>query len=323
MEWEWHVNDLSLRGQFADPHAFRAVLEPILQLRVRRVDLRSRIFCSRSLYLRQVTYSSNLQEAIFALRDPVFKRLALEWFANGGPFWDDSRAHNPDDYFELEGEDVTNQGLGEAARRQLLDAPVPANSFSFLNPPANSFQRTPLLVTHGLPEEPLAVVEIKNFWVVHDIEAASVPRLSSWPGLLSSARTSMEFLILSEEINGHLRPCPFHAGVAQRIMQLLQILQDIARESHDDCSLNAAGLAICQKHFVGEKASFTDESRANKRDFENDMTFPDPTGGSTSLFCSWHGKIKIGQYRIHFEWPRPRGQRQIKVVYIGPKITKR
>jgi hypothetical protein len=173
-----------------------------------------------------------------------------------------------------------------------------------------------------LPEEPLALVEIENFWAVHEVEAASVPRLTSWPELLSAARTSMGFLILSEEIVGHLRPCPFHAGVAQRIMQLLQILQDIARESHDDCSLNAAGLTIHQKHFVGEKASFTDESATNKGAFKNDMIFADPTDASASLFCSWHGKIKIGQYRIHFEWPRPRGQRQIKVVYIGPKITK-
>jgi len=130
---EWHVNDLSLCGQFPDPQALRGVLEPILQLRQRRADLRSRVFCSRLLWARPVTHSSNLQQAIFALGDRIFKRLALEWFASGGPFWDDSRAPNPDDYFEFEGENVTDQGLGEAARRRLSDPPVAANSFSFLD----------------------------------------------------------------------------------------------------------------------------------------------------------------------------------------------
>ncbi len=28
-----------------------------------------------------------------------------------------------------------------------------------------------------------------------------------------------------------------------------------------------------------------------------------------SLLCPWHGKIKTPQFRIHFEWPRPAGQR--------------
>jgi hypothetical protein len=320
---EWHVNDLSLCGQFADPYAFRIALEPILQLRQKRADIRSRIFCSRSLHLRPVTCSSNLQQAVFALGDPTFKRLVLEWFAKAGPFWDDSRASNPDDYFEFEGECVTNQGLGEAARRRLLDTPVAANSFSFLNPPANRFERTPLTVIHGLPEEPLARVEITNCWTVDEFEVAVVLRPTSWRELLTAAQASMELLVLSDQIAEQLRPCPFHAGVAQRIMELLQILQDVATESHDDSSLNAAGLALHQRHFVGAAAAFTDESAANKIKSKAKMTFPDPAGGAAPLFCPWHGKSGIGTYRIHFQWPRPLGQREIKIVYIGPKITKR
>jgi hypothetical protein len=30
-------------------------------------------------------------------------------------------------------------------------------------------------------------------------------------------------------------------------------------------------------------------------------------------------RIKLGQFRIHFEWPRPADQAYPKVVYIGPK----
>ncbi len=75
---------------------------------------------------------------------------------------------------------------------------------------------------------------------------------------------------------------------------------------------------------MGDEALFTDESETNKRDFARELTFSDPSDPAQDLFCPWHGKVKFGgQYRIHVEWPRPRGQARIKVVYIGPKIAKR
>lgn len=318
---EWHINDLSLCGQFADPQALRVSLEPILRLRQRRPDLRSRILCSRSLYLRPATAHSTVREALFAIGDRLFKRLALEWLANGGPFWDDSRAPNPDDYFQFEDDDVTEQGLGEAARRRLLD--IPARSFSFLDPPSNRFRRSPLVVVHGLQEEPLGQVDIVNVWTLDDVEAAAFVRPSSWPDLFSVASATFDLLIFSREIPEQLRACPFHAGVAERILELLKILQFLASKTRDDSSLDEEGLAVHQKHFVGDKAQFSDESDDNKRTFCSQLTFSDPLNESKNLFCPWHGKVKIGQYRLHFEWPRPKGQRQIKVVYIGPKITKR
>jgi hypothetical protein len=318
---EWHINDLSLRGQFTDTHAFRASLEPILRLRQRRADLKTRILCSRSLHLRPVTRSSDLRQAILATRDPLFVRLALEWFANAGPFWNDDRAVNPDDYFHFEGQDVTDQGLGEAARRNILK--IAAHCFSFSDPPVNYFHRTPLSVHHGLPEDPLGTWDVTNVWTVQDVEkAAFVPPLS-WAELLVAAKETLNLLLVSADVVKQLRPSPFHGGVASRILELLKILQGMAAETRDDGSLTDAGLELLQMHFVGAKASFTDESTDNKRMFENEMTFPDPSNPSAFLFCTWHGRVKIGQFRIHFEWPRPKGQRQIKVVYIGPKITKR
>jgi hypothetical protein len=318
---EWHINDLSLRGQFETPLAFRASLEPILRLRQRRPDLRSRIFCSRSLYLRLVTPSSNLQQAIFAIGDPVFKQLALQWFANAGPFWDESRAPAADDYFHFEGEDVTDQGLGEAARRQLVQ--IPAHSFSFLDPPVNRFRLTSIPVQHGLPEDPLGRIDVPNDWGTDAVEASAVVRPSSWLEMINQCRTALGLLIFPDEIINQLRPYPFSHGVAERINELLKILQTLALETLDDSSFTDEGLRLYQMHFVGEKASFTDESDANKRDFKSEMTFRDPTVPHERIFCPWHGKVKIGQYRIHFEWPRPRGQRRFKVVYIGPKIAKR
>jgi len=290
---EWHINDLSLRGQFETPVAFRTSLEPILRLRHKRPDLRSRIFCSRSLCLRLVTPSSNLQQTIIAIGDPVFRRLALQWFANAGPFWDESRAPTTDDYFNFEGEDVTDQGLGEAARRRLVQ--MPAHSFSFLDPPANRFLLASLAVQHGLPEDPLGRIDVPNDWSTDAVEALAEVRPSSWVEMLEQCRTALGLLIFSDDIVNQLRSYPFHDGVAGRINDLLKILQALALQTREDSSFTEEGLRLYQMHFVGEKASFTDESDANKRDFKSEMTFRDPTGPIERLFCPWHGKVKIGQ----------------------------
>jgi hypothetical protein len=92
---------------------------------------------------------------------------------------------------------------------------------------------------------------------------------------------------------------------------------------NEDGCLDDLGLDLLQKHFVGEKAWFSDESDENKARFKDEMTFPDPEDSSCSLRCYWHGKIKTPQYRIHFEWPVPPPFRRIKIAYIGPKIAKR
>ena len=128
-------------------------------------------------------------------------------------------------------------------------------------------------------------------------------------------------MILSGEIADQLAPVPFHSGVAEKFLLLLRVLQKLTDETREG-ALTEAGLELRTAFFTGEKALFTDESDANKRDFARELTFADPSDPTQELFCPWHGKVKFGsQYRIHFEWPRPRGQTRIKVVYIGPKIT--
>jgi hypothetical protein len=52
------------------------------------------------------------------------------------------------------------------------------------------------------------------------------------------------------------------------------------------------------------------------------MSFVDPENPAKKFFCPWHGKIQTPQFRIHFEWPIPAHQQRLKVLYIGPKITK-
>lgn len=169
---EWYVNDLSFSGQFLTPHSLKESIEPLLRLLFRRPDLKRRVLSSRTLSIRPATPAMNLEEGVRATRDQLFIRQALGWMSSAGPFWDDDRATNPDDYFHFEGEDVTNQGLGEAARRLVLE--MEATSFSFPNPHVLRFARTPLCVNHGLEEEPLGSYDVNNCWNPEGIAAAAV-----------------------------------------------------------------------------------------------------------------------------------------------------
>lgn len=312
------VNDLSVAGQFPNPVAFRAVLEPMLVLRAKRPDLQRAVYCSRSFSMRQATAMHSVQEAILQTRDRLYIRLVLGWLSKSGPFWDDERFENPDDYFHFRAVDVTDQGLGEAARRMLEG--LKAGSYSFADQ-SRSFEVTPLTVIHGLEEAPITAVEIPNYWATEALERAvdSTPR--NWNELLDRARARFNLLMIYPEVENSLHGQPFHNGIAERVFVLLEILQTLAQETNGDGSFTAAGLELWQMHSVGGKALLTDESESNKRDFEQDLTFRDPHSGAP-VFCPWHGKIKPNQFRIHFEWPRPRNQRFIKIFYIGPKITK-
>lgn len=318
---EWHINDLSLNGQFVDPQSFRAVLEPILQLRFRDPLLRSRLYCSRLLHTRQVTATADLRETVVATRDRKFVNLVLEWMAKSGPFWDDDRQPNEDDYFEYQGYDVTDQGLGEAARRKL--AGTHANTLSFQGS-SILFTITPLLVRQGLAEEPIASVTIDNHWEITQLEEAL--RFSRtyccWPDVHTEIKRRFDGLIIPDNVMEALLPTPFCMQITKRIFDLLHVLNGIVTESDEKGELSKVGIDLFNKHFVGTKAWFTDESARNKDKFGQEMTFSDPEDASKKIFCSWHGKIKTPQTRIHFQWPRPTGQNKIKVVYIGPKITK-
>ena len=99
-------------------------------------------------------------------------------------------------------------------------------------------------------------------------------------------------------------------------------LNQIARELSPSSALSDHGQELWQKYCVGERSWFSDESPNDKRYFKHELSFPDPDDNANKLDCSWHGKVKISQFRIHFQWPRPAGQAHLKVVYIGPKITK-
>ena len=115
---------------------------------------------------------------------------------------------------------------------------------------------------------------------------------------------------------------PFLPGVAQRIIERLEVLEKLKNSVDSSGNRTTEGHRLYQEHFTGDKAWFSDSSDTEKRDFKSELTFKHPGKDGSSLFCTMHGKIKTPQIRIHFTLPSQTDP-ELYVVYIGPKITKR
>ena len=102
----WYINDLSLAGQFWNEADFLEQLRRVLALRS-RPDLR--ILVTRTLTERMVTPQRRFREVVQGIRDERIRNIAFRWLANDGPFLEDDRQDNPDDYFEYHAHDVTDR----------------------------------------------------------------------------------------------------------------------------------------------------------------------------------------------------------------------
>lgn len=315
----WYVNDLSLCGQYPEAMAFLDDLTKLMRARSSVPTLAQQLFCSRTLHTRPVTPSLNFREAVKSAPKQVPVPLVLAWLTKYGPFWEDAREFNEEDYFEHGRQDVTDLGLGEVARRRLTGRH--ASSFSFAG---GGFDYTPIEVQHGLPESPIGTVSIPNLWDADALRAsaqASVPAPINWLQMLAQSQCRFDKLILFPRSIDSLRGEPFSQYVVERIFVLLGVLQEFMDCLNEDGSYSGRNHELIAQHFSGKKAWFTDESETNRQDYRAEMSFPDPENDGTKVLCSWHGKIKTPQYRIHFEWP-VEARSKLRVFYIGPKITK-
>lgn len=318
---EWILNDLSLNGQFLTEEDLKTSVQSLLLLRGKYQHFKDSFYISRTLGLKPALYSENLIEAIGGISDKNFKLLMYTWLSKG-PFWDEDRFIVENDYFEYEGMDVTNHCLGEACRGKVLGNEI--SSVSFRGGEYN-FEQTPLRVQHGLSEEVYNFYDICNFWEVTNLDlciCSSQPRITSWHDFL--LRIQSDFageLIIPDYACDKLKVTPFSMYVVKRSYELLNVLAQLVSERTSSGAWTSKGQDLYNDHFTGSKAWFTDESQNNKNHFEHEMSFIDPDDINAKITCSWHGKIKTPQTRIHFEWPIPKGKK-LKVLFIGPKITK-
>ena len=246
--------------------------------------------------------------------------LLFQWVNKRGPFLDDYRQVVDDDLFMFGEDDVTDLGLGEAARRIVVSKQ--AASYSSTNKPNSRYSVTPLDIVHGLLEEPIDVVSVPNF--TNSVELAEVlysvnqPEPTTWNELLNHCRVIFDGLNIGAHCEQTLARFPYSPAAGRRIANLLAVLQDLVSEMDEKGKLSAKGVQLYNTYFVGERAWFSDESPTRRADSQK-FTFPDPNG-SGHLVCYWHGKVSTPPYRLHFEWPLERPAERLRVTYIGPHL---
>lgn len=313
------VNDLSLHGQFPDLATFRESIRRIMLIREISRRHKQALYCHRGLANGQVTPGERMSAAVRSL--PLDEqRAVMAWLCQHGPFWDDDRQHDGGDWYECDGEIVTDTAVGETAHCILhgIDRGLVS-----LQP--SKFSYDPVQVERKFEDGNRAPVIVRNYFepeVVENYLAAAPPALASWVALEELSVLRFGQLRFSENAFKPLRAQPFKQGVAERILVLLTALHRLRQCFDEDGTRTEEGHALYQQHFTGDKCWFSDSSDTEKVDFRNELTFPHPFAPGENLFCTWHGKVKSPQYRIHFSWPVT-ARSPVYVVYVGPKITKR
>ncbi|MDV6346804.1 hypothetical protein R2083_04640 [Nitrosomonas sp. Is35] len=312
------LNDLSLHGQFASIHDFQNAIRSIMRMRNKVQQFGRELYCHRNLVLAKVTYEMTMQQAVMYF-DQNERRAIMGWLTQYGPFWEDSRNHGPDDYFESQKQIVTDTALGEAAYRCFS-----GSEYQLISLATSDWLFTPIRVV-WYRDDQITDIDVFNHWKTNTLETAlqvSSPLIQSWEQLASTMRGRCANLIFAADSFKPLRGHPFVSSAAQRIVELLQILDKLKSCFDTQGQRTAEGHEIYQNHFTGNKAWFTDSSDSEKTEFKAELTFSHPENESETLFCTWHGKIKTPQFRIHFSFPIS-GNEPLYVVYVGPKLTKR
>lgn len=314
------VNDLSIDGQFPDIPTFRSAIGRVMAMREIARQLGRDLHCHRNVAHAQVSQNLTMPQAIqtFGLDE---RRAVMQWLTRLGPFWEDARAHSPDDYLESNGEVVTETAVGEAAYCRLNGVDRQLVSFT---PSAWEFSPVPVIWKSNSSDDDRNI-EVINHWTVDELEAAlrAAPApITSWEQLAMVSAARCPHLTFStdsfEPLHGH----PFVNGAAHRVIALLDTLNVFKCCFDERGQRTPKGQRLYQDHFTGDKAWFSDSSETEILAFRTELTFRHPDADGESLFCTWHGKVKTPQIRIHFSWP-VHANEPLYVVYVGPKITKR
>lgn len=317
----WYLNDASLQGQFLERGEFEGILRGLLAARARLSSVRQNFRSTRSLQEAMVAPNLTVRRTLAENRDRDFKSACFSWLDKTGPFVDDDRLDEADDYFEYRGVEITATGLGEAARR--TKAGIACTTFSFAGGNTD-YSPNLLLVDHGLQEDGFGRYPVVNICRTDSlIEQAftSAGPATSWAALIESARSRFPHLEIGMlDRNPALSREPFEASLRDRTLELMKLLNDYVADRTRDGAEGPRAREIVNLHFTGERASFTGESPTNQKEFAKEMTFRRISG--PSYFAHWHGKISHRHFRMHFEWPMDKERKKLEILYLGPKITK-
>lgn len=317
----WYFNDASLQAQFTDLAQFEVKLRELLASRSRVLAIKQNLRSTRSLPEALAGPGVSVREFLRQCRDKDLRTAVFIWLDRAGPFVEDDRKEEDDDYFEYLNADITETGLGEATRR--TKAGEDCATFSFEGG-ATDYTVDPLEVDHGLREERYGRYAVRNLWELEafvEHATASSPTISSWQALVEGARERFSHLEIADlHKNPMLAREPFEASIRDRALSLMAILDKYTAGRDAEGVEGHVSREVIDQFFTGERALFTGESTTNERTFNKELTFRDMQG--QAAFAPWHGKISHRYFRMHFVWPLAPTLRKLPILYLGPKITK-
>ncbi len=136
---------------------------------------------------------------------------------------------------------------------------------------------------------------------------------TKWEDIFTKAQLFLKNICFEDYVLEELQSQPFLKNVADDIYTKLTELNEISKAHQGDFH------ELYQKYCTGKKAHFSGSSDDEKRDFEEELSFM--VDGKKTL-CPFHGKVKNQQYRIHMVGT-PQPETIARIVYIGPKLTRR
>ncbi|NTV46495.1 MAG: hypothetical protein HGB11_08265 [Chlorobiales bacterium] len=313
------LNDLSIHGQFQDIKSFFNAIDRLMVARNTSMRFGRELYCHRNMAYAQVTKDLNMPQAVQQL-SPDKKKALILWLTKSGPYWDDTRLHNSDDYMECVNQIVTDTAIGEAAFRQFHGGDC--HLFSII--PSN-WEYTTLLVLWYRVNGDRTETDVDNYINSSTLENALrlAPKpIQSWEMLGETCRIRFPHIVFASDAFEPFQGHPFVPGAANQLIDRFEILAKYLDCFDINGERTEEGDRLYRDFFTGEKAWFTDSSSDEKNDFKSDLTFKHPDIQGQTIFCPWHGKVKSPQLRIHFSWPIYPNE-PLYVVYVGPKITKR
>ena len=309
-------NDLSLHGQFHSARDFEESIGRVMEMRALTGRFGRKLHCHRNLVNAQVTPELRMPQVVGALGADT-RRALMGWLTKYGPFIEDIREHDGDDYLLAYGdEDVTDTAVGEAAYRRFSSVDRRLVSVS---PSTWNFSLVPVAWHNGGSKS----IAVENYWerdaLQRGLESAPAP-MQTWRDLEGIVRTRYTALTFSDDAFEPILHNPFVPGAAKKINQILGVLHELKHSFDAQGRLTNEGQELRDKHFTGE-ALISDSSDTDKERYRKELTFPNPSNPNEYLFCPMRGKVNTNvPIRVHYHWPI-RADAPVYVVYVGRKIA--
>lgn len=318
-------NDLSLHGQFQSVRDFEESIRLVMEMRAIARRFGRELHCPINVVNAPcVVGDMPMQQAISFLGKDAQSALRA-WLTREGPFMEDTRQHRSGDRLYCGDEEVTNTAVGEAA--YCIRFHDEDHHLVSLSPSTWNFSPVPVVWRKSRGRSfPL---DIENYWEREALQRAledvapPTPPMGEWPDMEEKARKQYAALTFSDDAFEPIRLYPFKESAAKRIIEILGVLHDLKRSFDAQGKLTDDGQDIYRKHFVGDKAWFSDSSDREKAQFRQELTFPNPLQRGERLFCPMHGKVKSDvPIRVHYHW-NISADEPVYVMYVGSKITTR